>query len=183
MHCINCGNKLNEGDKFCTRCGKKVVKLDELVQAPQKRGISWKSIILTFLITSFLWFFYYYGFVDKSAESANIMSHLIETAGRQQQAWDKSEQATELLYAGFSDECLYTEECVDEVVSRITTLRAEIDKESVEIDNLWSENVIGHDFEIYFSRLDESSQIRLMDILNIYFPEESQELETGNRLL
>src|SRR3990172_6689047 len=177
MYCTNCGNKLGEEEKFCTNCGKKVVKLDELIHAPEKKRWHWKTIILTLLITSFFWFFYYYGFVDKSTQSANIMSHLIETVGRQKQAWEKSEQITELFGTGISDECLYTEGCVDEVVSRVTTLRAEIDKESVEIDNLWSENVIGNDFDAYFSTLDESSQTKLMDVLNIYFPEETKELE------
>lgn len=183
MYCINCGDKISEGEKFCTNCGKKVVSLHDLPESPQKKGKNWKTIILTFIICSFIWFFYYYGFVDKSTESANIMSHLIETVGRQRQAWEKSEQITELMSTGLSDECLYTEGCVNEVVDRITTLRAEIDKESEEIDNLWSENVIGRDFEIYFSSLDENGQIKLMDIMDIYFPEESEELETGNRLL
>jgi len=183
MHCINCGSKLGEDEKFCTNCGKKVVKLDELIQTPQKKSWHWKTIILTVLLTSFFWFFYYFGFVDKSDESANIMGHLIETVGRQKQAWGKSEQITELIGTGISEECLYTEGCVDEVVGQITILRAEIDKESSEIDNLWSENIIGRDFDMYFSSLTESDQIKLIDIMNIYFPEESKELETTNKLL
>ena len=105
---------------------------------------------------------------DKSGQSANIISHLIETAGRQQQAWTKSEQINNLFSTAISEECVYTEGCIDEAVRQITILRAEIDKESSEIENLWSENVIGKEFDEYYASLDENSKIRIMDLITIY---------------
>ncbi len=108
MFCIHRGNKLDNGDKFCTKCVKKTVKVNEQILEPEKRRLPWKTFVLTLFITSFFWFFYYYGFADKSTESANIMVHLIETVGRQKQAWEKSEQIIELMTAGFSEECIYT---------------------------------------------------------------------------
>jgi hypothetical protein len=183
MHCINCGNQLKGEEKFCTSCGKAVVHFADIGSNKKKSHGRVKAVILTALVTSVFWFFYYFGFVDKSSQSINVVSHLIETVGRQREAWTKAEEITELFSVGISDECLYTAGCVDEAVSRITTLRAEIDKESAEIDNLWSENVFGLDFEEYYLSLDEKSQIQLFDIMNTYFPEESEELETTSATL
>lgn len=181
MHCINCGDKISDNEKFCTACGKKVEVEQKLNSS--KIAWHWKTFILTAIIASLVWFFYYFGFVNKNTESANVIGHLLETVGRQKQAWTKSEKIIELFGTGLSDDCLYTVGCVDEVVTQVTTLRAEIDKENLEINNLWTEEGMLKDFEIFFSSLDESDQSKLNDILNIYFPDEKVDVNTKNILL
>lgn len=183
MHCINCGQEIAIQQKYCTKCGKSNYFPTNDEQANKKPRSKWKVILLTTLLTSLFWFFYYYGFVDKSNETTNIISHLLETVGRQQQAWSKSEKIPEILVDAFSEECLITEGCVDEALSSMTSLKAEIDKENVELGNLWSEDVIGQNFEVFYSSLSEENKARLMDVIRIYFPEETKNLETGNQLL
>lgn len=183
MYCINCGNKLNKEDKFCTSCGEEILGLQKTIEEREKSKPRWKIILVTIFLTSLFWFFYYFGIVNKDIQSANIIARLIETVGRQKQAWAKLEQMIDLVATGFSSECLYTRGCVDEVITEATKLRTEIDKESAEINRIWSENVIGKEFEEYFSNLDEKSKLKIMDVLNLYFPEESEEMETSNKLL
>ena len=183
MHCINCGDKLEEKEKFCTGCGKEALDYDKLIRFSQKKPHHWKAVVITFIASWFLWWVYYYGFVDRSSQSAGMVSHLLETVGRQSKAWDKSEQRMELVGAAFSDECINTPGCIDEIADRMTVLRAEMDKEREEIGNLWAEEVIGRDFAEYYSSLDDKDKARLLDVLKIYFPEETEKLEKNNLLL
>ena len=183
MHCINCGQEIAIQQKYCIKCGKSNYSLASDEQTNKKPRSTWKVILLTTILTSLFWFFYYYGFVDKSNETTNIISHLLETVGRQQQAWSKSEEITGIFSQAISEECLYAKGCADEALNVMTSLRIEIDKENIEINNLWSENVIGNNFEVYFSSLTEDNKTKLMDVMKIYFPEETNNLNTGNQLL
>lgn len=183
MYCIHCGNVVKPNESYCAACGKEITGSGVSTRFANRSLIHWKTVIITTLVTSVLWFVYYFGYIDTSHESVNIIGHLLETVGRQKQAWTKSEQITELIAAAFSEECMYTEGCLDEVRDSITALRTEIDREGTEIDNLWSEGVFGNDFESYFSTLDEDSQEGLLDVVNLYFPDETEELETTNKLL
>jgi len=179
MYCTNCGAKINEGSNFCTSCG------TEVTQQPLRQGWSGKKatfwIIVSVILTSVFW-----GTVYSSGDdqAVNIMSHLFETIGRQSLAWKKTETIITASATGLSDECVYTPGCVDDAISYITTLRAEVEKEREEIDRLWSESVVGADFEDYYSGLSERNQNALIDVINLYFPEEAPELQgVSNKLL
>src|SRR3972149_7225953 len=100
MYCINCGHQVNFEEKFCTKCGKSTRNNKENPRVPW-----WKIlllIIITAIVSSLFWGAVY-GTSDDQA--VNIMSHMLETIGRQRQAWDKSETIiTEFGYA-LSEEC------------------------------------------------------------------------------
>lgn len=183
MYCINCGEKVTRQQQFCIRCGRNILPSREDAEGFYKPRKIWKNILLTIFLTSLFWFFYYYGFVDKSNEATNVISHLIETVGRQNQAWTKSEQLLEYINEAVSEDCINTEGCIDSVLTAMTALRSEIDKENVEINSLWSENFINQNFERFFSSLSGDNQTKIMDIVEIYFPDETDVLEESAKLL
>ena len=177
MYCSKCGTKNSADSKFCISCGQKLTPgtlTEKLQVSGWSRKKAWFWIVVFITLTSLFW-----GGVYSSSDdqAVNIMSKLFETVGRQAVAWTKAEEVTNEFGYALSDECIYTPGCVDESVSKIATLRAEINKETEEIDRIWSESVVGTDFEDYFSGLTERNQNTLLDVFNIYFPEESQELE------
>lgn len=185
MHCIKCGAEIAEDGNFCTGCGEKVItkKIDEKKKFWSRKKSIW-LIIASIITTSLFWnFLLGTTILSTEDESVNIITHLIETIGRQSQAWEKTEQIIELVVYGISDECIYQPVCVDETVDAVTTLRAEIEKERQEIENLWSESVIGHDFESYLSGLGAKNLVKIIDVLDIYFPEEAKEYSTSATLL
>lgn len=63
MYCINCGNKLNENDKFCTSCGKKID--NSVNNMGTSNGLRTASIVLGVLsiIASVTVIFLSYGFI------------------------------------------------------------------------------------------------------------------------
>lgn len=177
MFCIKCGSSIPKDSSFCTNCGSKIS-----TDAPKEKLFLWtrrKSIFLmliSIVITSVIWLFLLGSrMLTTEDESVNIITNSLETIGRQFKVSDKSEQMITLFSYGISEECLYAYGCVDEIIDAITTLRAEIDKENEEIDRIWSQELLGQDFLNFFSNLELKSQTKISDIINLYFPEESEE--------
>jgi len=184
MFCVRCGANIPGDSKFCTTCGTRLVAEIANEEVSKKRRGFWTKkkgiilIIFSIVLTSGFWTVMYGSdIVSTEDEAVNIIVHLVETLGRQTQAWDKTEQAIDLILYGFSDECVADPDCVDGTVGSITTLLAEVEKEKEEIGNLWSEEVLGQDMENYFSKLGGKNLNKILDMFNIYFPEEVENLE------
>ena len=111
------------------------------------------------------------------------MSHLIETVGRQSSAWAKTESIIELMAGALTAECLASPDCIDKAISEVTTLRANVDKESQEIENLWVVGTVSEDFASFYNDLDYKNQLIIDRVLDQYFPEEGEELDTPVKLL
>ncbi|OGC68602.1 hypothetical protein A2415_01160 [candidate division WWE3 bacterium RIFOXYC1_FULL_39_7] len=185
MYCKECGGKLLKGDSYCTKCGKKITPVG-IVESQKKGWGLWKVVavlLVSVILTSVFWAVAIEK-SDRSSYSARIISHLLETIGRQGAAWGKNDQMIDLIGTGLSDECLGTSGCTDEAISQITVLSAEIEKEREEIGNLWSETGISDDFVQYFSSLDITEKTKIQDVMRIYFPDETKDINTtGNQLL
>ncbi len=179
MECPQCGSQIPSDSKFCTNCGEKVTlwfanKLTSgATKSQSRKTFTWKTslwVVGGIILTSLFWGAVY-GTGDDQA--VNIMSKLFKTVGRQKQAWTKSEELyLEVGYA-LSDDCIYEADCVNESIQRIMTLQAEIEKEKEEINRLWSESVVGSDFENYYLGLTARNQRTLEAVINIYFPEDT----------
>ena len=63
MYCINCGNKINDKNKFCTSCGK---ELNNNIPINNNNNFKTASIILGSLsiIASLTFIFVSYGFIQ-----------------------------------------------------------------------------------------------------------------------
>ena len=189
MFCIYCGADIPKDSKYCISCGKKSALLE--LQDSKEIGLKKKSkrktlltIVFTVIITSSIWLSIYGGDIIKSEdETVNIITRSLETIGRQVKAWDKTEQIIQLINYGISDECFNQTNCVEEVIDTVTTLRAEIDKEGEEINNIWNSEVFWQDLEQYFSKLDDKNKKKIMDVINVYFPEETEEIQSSVTLL
>jgi predicted nucleic acid-binding Zn ribbon protein len=189
MFCIHCGADIPGNSKYCTSCGKKtsVLELQDNKDSNLKKKSKKKTlltILITIVITSAIWLSIYgTDITTTEEETVNIISRSLETIGRQIKAWSKTEDIISLMSYGISDECMYETGCVEEVVDSVTTLRAEIDKEGEEIDNIWNSEVFWQDLEQYFSKLEEKNQKKILDVINLYFPEESEEIQSSVTLL
>jgi len=187
MFCVKCGANITGDSKFCTSCGERIIGDTPRKQIGKKVWTRRKSILLILLtvtLTSVFWFFIYGSdMLTTEDESVNIITHLIETVGRQTKAWDKAEQMIDLIGYVFSEECIYQRNCVDETIGQITVLRAEVDKEAEEIGNLWSKDVLGQDLQSFLSKLGQKNLTKIIDVINIYFPEEVEELKPPAKLL
>lgn len=189
MFCVKCGANISGDSKFCTGCGEKIVSgFSEKQQGDTKKSWTRKKAILLILasivLSSVFWVFVWgTDIYSTEDEAVNILVHLFETVGRQEDAWEKTELSIDMLSYALSDECASNQGCVDESLDIISTLWAEAEKEKEEIGNLWSKEVLGQDLESYFSKLDEKNLGKIWDVLNIYFPEESEELGPSESLL
>lgn len=190
MYCTRCGADVIQGDKFCIKCGAKIDSAGSEVDHQKQGKFFWPrkkalllilaSVVLSSVFWVFVWGTDIYSTED---EAVNILVHLFETVGRQEDAWEKTELSIDMLYYALSDECVSSPGCVDESLDIISTLWAEAEKEKEEIGNLWSKEILGQDLESYFSKLDEKNLGKIWDVLNIYFPEESEELGPSESLL
>ena len=185
MYCNHCGNKIETDEKYCTSCGKKVVHESEHIEPKKKyrAGLVFMIIIVTIIglialnarrIIN-LQSSYIYATED---EAVNIITNLIEMVGRQGQAWTKSEGIVDIYEYAFTPECLYSEECITEASVQVTTLKAEIQKETEEISNLWNKGTVSEDLKSFYASLEDYNQLKIQKILNLYFPDEEAELGT-----
>lgn len=190
MFCVKCGANVLNGSRFCTTCGARLVAETANEEISGKRRGLWTKrkgiifIIFSIVLTSGFWVIIYGSdVVSTEDEAVNIIVHLIETIGRQEDAWEKTEQSIDTLFYALSDECLSDPNCVEDSSSAVLTLWAEVEKEKEEIGNLWSEGVLGQDMESYFSKLGDKNLNKILDVFNIYFPEEVEDLEQTDLLL
>lgn len=183
MYCEECGKKIEEGSTFCTHCGHKVrEKSHDKNLWSRSKAFIW--IFISIVVSSIIWFLILaYNSVSVEDEAVNVVEHSLETIGRQSQAWSNSEKIIDLIGEGFSSDCLSYDPCINELTSQITTLRADIEKERVEIDNLWTTGTVSEDFQSFYNGLDNKNRLRLKKIMDLYFPDASNELETPARLL
>lgn len=189
MFCVKCGADIPNDSEFCTSCGGRIPSAapEEKRGSPKGFWTRKKAVLLilaSIIATSAFWVFVWGSdIVSTEDESVNIIVHLIETLGRQWSAWDKTEKTVDLILYGFSDECVSEPGCVDDTVDAVTILLTEVGKEREEIENLWSKEVLGQDIENYFSKLSDKNLNKILDVFNIHFPEEAEELEPSTELL
>lgn len=184
MYCYKCGKSITTDGKFCGSCGVEVKNNTEkmVVGWSRKKGIFW--VMLSIVLTSVVWFFILASYSVSLEDSVtNVLASTLETIGRQSEAWTSAESITELYSYGLSDECLLVDDCVDEVLQTITTVNANIDSQRKEIDNLWSTGTVMEDFDSFYSSASETNQAILDKVLNQYFPEEAEEVESSVDLL
>lgn len=189
MFCVKCGANIPNDSEFCTSCGKKIslALLEEKRKSPKGFWTRKKALLLvlaSIVVTSVFWVFVWGSDITSTEdESVTIIVHLVETLGRQWAAWDKTEKTVDLILYGFSDECVSEQGCMDTIADAVTILSAEVEKEREEIENLWSKEVLGQDVENYFSKLSSKNLNKILDVFNIYFPEETEDLEPSTELL
>jgi len=189
MFCVKCGANIRKGSRFCTACGEQAA-LPVYNERPALKRPSWprsRSILLMILsiIASSLFWVYIYDLYSVSTEdeAVNIIVHLIETVGRQSEAWGTAELVNDTYAYAISDECVYTPGCIEDAAELITTMWADIANEREEISNLWSKEALGRDLESYFSSVSGKNLSKLRDVFRIYFPEEADELDGREQLL
>lgn len=191
MYCTNCGHKLDIDSKFCTKCGHITSSEKEEAKIPNHYWTRRKSyfliffsIILTLILTAFTSLFIFgSSMISTEDQAVNIMTHLIEQSGRQASAWDKTQQTIDIIRYAFTDECFSSSQCLSDAGDEVTALEAQVTKEREEIQNLWSTGGVSQDFEEFYNQLEPENQQKIHEIINTYFPEESEELETSAEYL
>lgn len=101
MHCTNCGNKLNLGQKFCTGCGKQI-EIAESNNAhpasstplPNSKPFSIRQIITTVIVLGFI-AFSAIASLDEDAINANNEGLTSFESGNNQEAIQKLQQASQ----------------------------------------------------------------------------------------
>jgi len=182
-------------DKHCVSCGVEIAgrhKENKGVWSRKKAAV-WiiVSVLLTSIVVTFFWVLVVLDNKTRSDtqlqqsndEAANVISHLLETIGRQSTAMSDAEQITRVMTVAISSDCIFSPDCVDKAVSDMTSLRTKVDSEKQEIDNQWSETGIGGDLDSYFYQLNTRQQTKIIDVMKIYFPDEVKDLKTDGSLL
>ena len=183
MFCENCGKKIEKNSQFCIYCGHRFLKESHTTHFWNKKKVS-LLLILTILITSAIWFVIYASLsVSTEDEAVNIIENSLETIGRQYIAWENTETIIDLLAEGFSSDCLLYDSCINDLEIQITTLRANVEKEKEEIDKVWSTGLVSEDLENFYNNLDYQNQLRIDKVMDAYFPEESERLDTNANFL
>lgn len=189
MFCTNCGKSINPEAKHCKECGALnpfVPKIlpENPTATPQKKSHTLFAVIVTVIITFLITAFFSWGLqLNRDEKVTNVLISMIEMIGRQKQAWTNAEGIITTYQAAFDPQCFRSEECINTAATLITTLRANIDKESVEMENLWQKGTILNDFSEIYENLDDDQKTSINRIFELYFPEEKKELDTTSNSL